>query len=193
MRWFGRRRDRRHEEAERQAVAELLDGDHHRASVRGGDQVMVNAGKVLENVALAMERVDLDINTEISIEEDVARFEELVTLVDTLRCGPTLAVHVVNTAMRIMSARYPAELVGRPLPPEYDLRKLTPLQIDTQHQEIAKKIFNRRTASAADLTEDDVIGDFHALDPPDQIQVFIVLFSMYGHKVGAMKYTTGIE
>ncbi|MDQ0381470.1 transposase [Amycolatopsis thermophila] len=31
---------------------------------------------------------------------------------------------MVNTAMRIMAARYPAELVTNPLPAEYDLRKM---------------------------------------------------------------------
>jgi hypothetical protein len=47
-----------------------------------------------------------------------------------------------NTAMKIMSARYPADLIRRPQPPEYDLRKLTPQQISDREQEIAKAIFN---------------------------------------------------
>jgi hypothetical protein len=31
---------------------------------------------------------------------------------------PLLVVHVANTAMRIMSARYPEDLIRRPLPPD---------------------------------------------------------------------------
>jgi hypothetical protein len=102
-----------------------------------------------------------------------------------------LAVHVVNTAMRIMSARYPAELVRTPLPPEYDLRKILALNVTDQQHTIAKSIFNQRTTSATDLTEDDIAGQ---LDPlvPDQMELFVTLFYMYGTKVGAMKHRTGI-
>ncbi len=192
MRWFRRRRDSHHRE-QQQTVRELLDQDHPRASVSEGDRITVLPSKVLENIALAMERVDLDINTEISIEEDVVPFDELAALISSMGMGPVLAVHVVNTAMKIMSARYPADLIRRPLPPEYDIRKLTPLQIGDSEQEIAKTIFNRRTVSDADLTEDDVATDLEPLDSGGQVQVFVTLFAMYGHKVGAMKYTTGIE
>jgi len=136
--------------------------------------------------------VDTDIHTPISIEEDVAPFDELVTMVQTLRLGPTLAVHVANTAMRIMSARYPAELVRRPLPAQYDLRKLAPLTITDQQHEIAKTIFNRRTTSTADLAENDV-PELESLDFTDQMQIFVALFYMFGSKLGAMKYRTGIE
>jgi len=192
MRWF-RRRNGPHRREQQQEVRELLDQDHPRASVSDGDRITILPGKVFENIALAMERVDLDINTEISFEEDVVPFDELAALIGSMGMGPALAVHVVNTAMKIMSARYPADLIRRPLPPEYDLRKLTPLQISGREQEIAKTIFNRRTVSGANLAEDDVATDFEPLDPGDQVQVFIALFTMFGHKVGAMKYTTGIE
>ncbi|GAA2571779.1 hypothetical protein [Pseudonocardia hydrocarbonoxydans] len=64
-----------------------------------------------------MERVDLDIGTAISMEEDAVTTDELMNVVDELTMGPTPAVHVVNNAMRIMAARYPADLVDRPLPP----------------------------------------------------------------------------
>jgi uncharacterized ParB-like nuclease family protein len=104
-----------------------------------------------------------------------------------------LAVHVVNTAMRIMSARYPAELVRRPLPPEYDLRKILALPIDDQDQAIAKVIFNRRAESTVDLTEDDISADLEPLDVPATVTIFVALFYMYGTKIGAMKHRTGIE
>jgi uncharacterized ParB-like nuclease family protein len=103
-----------------------------------------------------------------------------------------LAVHVVNTAMRIMSARYPAELVRTPLPPEYDLRKILALNVTDQQHTIAKSIFNQRTTSATDLTEDDIAGQLEPLAVPDQMELFVTLFYMYGTKVGAMKHRTGI-
>jgi hypothetical protein len=196
MNWFGRKHPKPGEPdpdpRAQEAARELLDRYHSRASISDGDRMILAPGKVLENIAFAMERVDADINTPISIEEDVAPLDELVSLIQSLRMGPALSVHVVNTAMRIMSARYPAELVRTPLPPQYDLRKLAPLSVTGQQHEIAKTIFNRRTTSTADLTEDDV-PELEPLDMTDQIQIFVVLFYMFGTKVGAMKHRTGIE
>lgn len=172
---------------------EFLDRYHPRASMPAGDRLLLDPAKVLDNIATAMERLDLDISTEISIEEDVVSFDELASLIQHLMMGPTLAVHVVNTALRIMAARYPAELVNNPLPPEYDLRQLFPLQITDAQHETARTIFNRRTTSTADLTEDDVLDEFERLNHEGQLQVFVTLFYMYGSKIGAMKYRTGIQ
>jgi hypothetical protein len=90
MRWFRRRRGSHREQ--QQTVRELLDQDHPRASVSEGDRITVLPGKVLENIALAMERVDLDINTEISIEEDVVPFDELTALISSMGMGPVLGI-----------------------------------------------------------------------------------------------------
>jgi uncharacterized ParB-like nuclease family protein len=197
MSWFRRRPgkpgERDPDEQAQQAASELLDLYHQRASMSDGDRMIIVPGKVLENIALAMERVDTDINTPVSIEEDVVTIPELMSLIQNLQMGPSLAVHVVNTAMRIMSARYPAELVRTPLPPQYDLRKLHPLTITDQQHDTAKTIFNRRTTSAADLTEDDVAAELEPLDVAGQMEVFVTLFYMFGTKVGAMKQRTGIE
>jgi len=194
MSWFGRKSDDPGQsDPDEQAVGELLDRYHPRASLHDGDKLLFEPSKVLDNISSAMKRVDIDIDTEISIEEDVASFDEIVGMIQTLRLGPTLAVEVVNTAMRIMSARYPAELVRTPLPPGYDLRKLLALTISDQEHEIATTIFNRRTTSAADLTEDDVAADLEPLVVSGNMTVFVALFYMYGTKVGAMKHRTGIE
>ncbi|MEP7024619.1 MAG: hypothetical protein ABJB47_12630 [Actinomycetota bacterium] len=195
MSGFGRKRRKPGEpdpDPRVQAVSELLDRYHSRASISEGDRVIIEPGKVLENIAFAMERVDTDIGTPISIEEDVAPPDELAALIQNLRMGPALSVHVANTAMKIMSARYPAHLVRTPLPPQYDLRKLAPLSITDQQHEIAKTIFNRRTTSTADLTEDNVT-ELEPLDMAGQMAIFVALFYMFGTKVGAMKHRTGIE
>lgn len=177
-----------------QAVEELLDARHHRASLSGGGRIVVEPGQVLRNISEAMERVDLDINTEISIEDDVAKFDEIYSMVQSMLMGPMLAAHVVNEAVRIMAPRYPADLVFRPLPAEYDVRKLLPaMALDDTEHDTAKRIFNRRLAAPADLTEDDVRDDLEPLDAGGQTQAFITLFLMYGHKVGAIKDRTGIE
>ena len=174
-----------------QAVSEMLNPYHQRASISDGDRMLVEPGKVLANIALAMERVDTDINTPVSIEEDVAPVDELMSMVQ-VGLGPALAVHVANTAMEIISARYPADLVRRPLPAQFDLRRLLPITITEEPHEIAKAIFIRRTARTADLDETDV-PETGALSTADQLQVFMALFFMFGSKVGALKYATGIE
>lgn len=181
------------DEQAQQEVSELLDRYHHRASLHDGNKLVIEPSKVLDNIAMAMERVDTDINTEVSIEDDVASTDEIMSMIQTLRLGPTLAVYVVNTAMRIMSARYPAELVDCPLPPEYDLRKILALTISDQEHQSAKTIFNRRTTNTADLTEADVAADLEPLDVAETMTVFVALFYMYGTKIGAMKHRTGIE
>jgi hypothetical protein len=43
---------------------------------------------VLENIREAMERLDLDINTAISIEEDVVTLDELLAMIEHMRMGP---------------------------------------------------------------------------------------------------------
>ncbi|RBM17944.1 hypothetical protein DI005_20665 [Prauserella sp. PE36] len=174
------------------AAIEFINRDHPRASINDGEKILLNPAQVLDNISHAMERLDLDINTPISIEEDVAALTELHTMVLNLMMGPTLAVHVVNTALRIMSARYPAELVTNPLPAEYDLRKIIPLPLDDHAHDLAKKIFNQRTTAATDLVEDDLYDLYEPLDVPTQLQVFNALFYMYGTKIGALKHRTGI-
>ncbi|TNH28793.1 hypothetical protein FHG89_14235 [Micromonospora orduensis] len=198
MKWFGRQRKPGGEGQEPQQdglqeVREMLDPYHHRASVEDGGRLIVQPGQVLENITVAMERLDIDINTPISIEDDVATQDELVGMIQTLGLGALLAAHVVNTAMRIMSARYPAELVRRPLPEQYDLRQLYPLTFTDREHETARKIFNERAARTVDLDADDLRSRMEPLATGQQVQVVLALFFMFGSKVGAMKHRTGIQ
>jgi hypothetical protein len=138
------------------AFGELAYGDHPRSSISAGDRIYVAPGQVLDNIARAMARIDLDIDTPVSIEEDAVTAEEMMVLVKTLGLGPALAVHVANTALQIMSAPLPRGT--GPLAPAAAIRpaQRCPLTLtDAQHQ-TAKTIFNQRTASTADLTEDDI-------------------------------------
>ena len=194
---FGRRgrhgRDDAPSEKAQQEARELLDQYHPRASTTDGEQIVIAPGKVLDNIELAMERVDNDIDTPVSIEDDVVPLDELATLIEKFMMGPTLAVTVVNTALKIMAARYPTELVRAPLPVEYDLRAMVPLELSDHVHDVAKTIFNRRTLSAVDLTEGDIATEMSGLDIPEQITTFVALFYMFGTKVGALKYRTGIK
>ncbi|HEX7309211.1 hypothetical protein [Lentzea sp.] len=172
---------------------ELLDPHHHRASAHLGDRLVVDPGQVLENVAMAMERLDLDIETPVSIEEDVATLEELVAMVDHFGKGPALVAHTLNTAARVVNARYPAELVRHPLPPDCDLRRLFHADVDERSQDVARAVFNRRLAEPADVRDTEVAVDLDRLSPQQQIEVFMAVFFLYGTKIGALQNRTGIR
>ena len=172
---------------------ELLDPHHHRASVHLGDQFVVDPQQVLANVAMAMERLDLDINTPVSIEDDVATLDELVAVVDHFGKGPVLIAHTLNTAARVMNARYPAELVHHPLPPDCDLRRLFHADVDERAQDVARAVFNRRLTEPADVRDTEVAVDLDGLSPQQQIEVFMAVFFLYGIKVGALQNRTGIR
>ncbi|MFD9704464.1 hypothetical protein [Lentzea sp. NPDC059081] len=172
---------------------ELLDPHHHRASAHLGDRLVVDPEQVLENVAMAMERLDLDIGTPVSIEEDVATLEELVAMVDHFGKGPLLVAHTLNTAARVMTARYPAELVRHPLPPDCDLRWLFHADVDERSQDVARAVFNRRLAEDADVRYTEVAVDLDGLSSQQQIEVFMAVFFLYGTKIGALQNRTGIR
>ncbi|GLY54468.1 hypothetical protein [Lentzea sp. NBRC 102530] len=182
----------RHADLDRD-TRELLDPHHHRASIHVGDQLIVDPDQVLANVALAMERLDLDTSTPVSIDEDVASIEELVALVDHFEQGPALIAHTLNTAARVMNARYPAEPVHRPLPSDCDLRRLFHADVDERSQDIARAVFNRRLARMADVSAAEIAVDVHELTSQQRIEVFMAVFFLYGTKVGALQNRTGIR
>ncbi|WP_143116111.1 hypothetical protein [Lentzea xinjiangensis] len=172
---------------------ELLDPHHHRASVHLGDQLVIDPDQVLANVAMAMERLDLDIDTPVTIEEDVATLDELVAVVDHLDKGPALVAHTLNTAARVMNARYPADLVHRPLPRDCDLRRLFHADIDERSQDVARMVFNRRLADEVDVQDAEIRNDLDGLTPHQRIEVFMAVFFLYGTKIGALQNRTGIR
>ena len=70
MRWFGRKNGNAGDpDPARSSKSASSDRDHPRASLEDGDQIIVNAGQVLENIAMTMERVDVDIDTPVSIDD----------------------------------------------------------------------------------------------------------------------------
>jgi hypothetical protein len=190
MSWF-RRKDRKTDPTgagdEDRVVAELLDPYHHRASAVDGDRLVINASQVLDNIELALERLDLDINAAFSISEDVVDVDVLTAMVGSMAQGPTVALTVLNAGTRILDARYPRELARLPFPEQYDLRQLQPLQITDAQHELGRQLFNRRTASAKDLEWSDV-PEIEELSTVDQVQLFVTLVFMFASKSGAIQW-----
>jgi hypothetical protein len=176
-------------------VREFMDRGHQRASVADGDRMMLDPGQVLTNIENTMRRVHADINTHVSVADDLASEKELMVMMGELMMAAPLIVFLVNTGMAVMkTGGYPDELVTTPLPDHYDITALVPsLQVNERQHEIAKAIFNTRTTSPADLTEDDVDEILEPLDLAGKIEVFIILFWMWGTKIGAMKNVTGTD
>ncbi|WP_134046427.1 hypothetical protein [Amycolatopsis arida] len=176
-------------------MREFLNREHQRASIVDDDKILMDPGQVLTNIENTMQRIDADINVHVSIAEDIATEKELMAMMGDLKMDSLLILFLVNTGMRIMKAGgYPTELVTKPLPDHYDLTALVPaLTVNQRQHQIAKAIFDRRSTSPDDLTEDDIAADLDPLDLPAKIQVFIILFYMWGTKIGAMKNATGTE
>ncbi|WP_439659597.1 hypothetical protein ACSHWB_45740 [Lentzea sp. HUAS TT2] len=172
---------------------ELLDPHHHRASIHLGDRLVVDPDQVLANVAMAMERLDLDINTPVSIEDDVATLDELVALVGHFDQGPALIAHTLNTAARVIKSRYPSELVRHPLPPDCDLRRLFHADVDERSQNVARSAFNQRLAQDVDVRETEIAVELDWLSAQQRIEVFMAVFFLYGTKVGALQNRTGLR
>jgi hypothetical protein len=190
--WFRSRKSRRREE-ERRVSRELLDVYHDRASVSGpGDELLVAPHKVLANIDHALERLDLDLNAMVAIE-DFTSPHELMVIVDRLRMGSMLLAHTVNTAFRIMLARYPEDLVRAPLPPELDVRAMVPLTGSDREHELARRVFNRRAEAPEALDETTPLPDVAGHEPLEIPAGFVLLYAMYGVKLSALKQRTGIE
>lgn len=189
--WFSRKF--RREEQDRREAGELFDDYHHRASITGpDDEFAVAPHKVLTNIDFAMERLDLDINQPVAIE-DFAHPDELMMLVDHLRMGSMLLAHTANTAFRIMLARYPEDLVRARVPKELDVRKMLPLSGSDREHELARRVFNRRAKAAEELEETAPLPDVAGYDSLEITNGFMLLWAMYGLKLGALKRRTGIE
>ncbi|WP_414945578.1 hypothetical protein [Amycolatopsis sp. cmx-11-32] len=152
-------------------------------------------GQVLTNIENTMRRLHADINTEVSVDGDLANEKELMVMMGELMMASPLITFLVNTGMQIMTTGgYPAELVTKPLPDHYDITALIPsLKVTQRHHEIAITIFNMRTVSTRDLTEGDVDELLDSLDLAGKIEVFIILFWIWGTKLGAMKNVMGVD
>ncbi|MFI6031630.1 hypothetical protein [Amycolatopsis magusensis] len=176
-------------------VHQFFDRGHQRASIVDDGRMMMDPGKVLTNIENTMRRVHTDIHTEFSIAEDIATDKELMAMMGELMMDSFLILFLVNTGMKVMiDGGYPADLVTRPLPDHYDITVLVPaLTVNQRQHQIAKAIFDLRSTSTADLTDDDIADTIAPLDLAEKIEVFIILFYMWGTKIGAMKNRLGTD
>ncbi|MFI9005983.1 hypothetical protein ACIGNX_01960 [Actinosynnema sp. NPDC053489] len=174
-------------------VREFLDPWHPRASVEtgGSGQVIVNPERVLDNITLALHRLDVDIDAPPAFEPDTVTVNELAVMIDDLDRAATLVTRLVNIAVQLMATRYPEALVRFPLPETYDLRDVDRLAIGDREHALARQILNHRLASDVDLEPDDVVELLRPLGPGEQVHLLVALCRMYRHKLLALKHHTG--
>jgi hypothetical protein len=115
MRLFRRATPPPDDDSAREVVGELLDSYHHRASiVTGDDEMIIELGKVLENITLTMERWTTTSRPRWgSRTPPPSRSSPASSRWGWMAPGATRG----NTAMQIMTARYPEELVSLPVHP----------------------------------------------------------------------------
>ena len=174
-------------------VREFLDPWHPRASVETDrpEQVFVDPERVLDNITLALHRLDVDIDAPPAFEPDTVTVNELAVMLDDLDRTAALVARLVNVAVQLMAARYPEALVRFPLPDTYDLRDVDRLAIGDREHHLARDILNQRLGTDVDLHPDDLVERLRPLDPGEQVHLLVALCRMYRHKLLALKLHTG--
>lgn len=182
MAWFDRFRRKRVAEHERvsREVGEMLDPYTERTHVVEGDRAMVNPGQILENIRARMGRIDIDPDTEWS-PENVMSLEEGQVLFQQLRMGRMVVTETAWYARQIL-ARWPAENVEHPMPPEARIESfLDGPTVDAADGDIARKVINRALASHEHIETHPELG---GLDPVKLLSVWIGVVSWFGIKSG---------
>ncbi|WP_146174072.1 hypothetical protein [Saccharothrix carnea] len=174
-------------------VREFLDPWHPRASVETDrpEQVFVDPERVLDNITLALHRLDVDIDAPPAFEPDTVTVNELAVMLDDLDRTAALVARLVNIAVQLMAARYPEALVRFPLPETYDLRDVDRLTIGDREHRLARDILNERLGTDSDLHPDDLVDRLRPLGPGEQVHLLVALCRMYRHKLLALKHHTG--
>lgn len=174
-------------------VREFLDPWHPRASVEAGrpEQVVVDPERVLDNITLALHRLDVDTDAPPAFEPDTVTVNELAVMLDDLDRAASLVARLVNIAVQLMATRYPEVLVRFPLPDTYDLRDVDRMAIGDREHDLARDILNHRLAADADLHPDDLVEQLRPLGPGEQVHLLVALCRMYRHKLLALKLHTG--
>jgi hypothetical protein len=177
-----------------QELREFLDRGHQRASVVDDGRIKMDPGQVLTNIENTMQRVHDNINVHVSIADDIATETELMAM-GNLAMDSFLILFLVNTGMKLMKdGGYPDELVTKPLPDHYNITALMPgFTVNERQHQVAKAIFDRRSTSPTDLTDDDIAADLEPLDLVEKIEVFIILFHIWCTKIGAMKTSRALS
>lgn len=174
-------------------VREFLDPWHPRASVETDppERVFVDPERVLDNITLALHRLDVDIDAPPAFEPDTVTVNELAVMLDDLDRTAALVARLVNIAVQLMAARYPETLVRFPLPDTYDLRDVDRLAIGDREHRLALDILNERLGTDVDLHPDDLVERLRPLGPGEQVHLLVALCRMYRHKLLALKHHTG--
>jgi hypothetical protein len=178
----------------RTQVLEFLDPWHPRASVEAsgpGAEVVVDPERVLDNITLALHRLDVDLDAPAPLGPDTLTENELVVMLAGPDRPAVLVAHVVNTAVRLMHSRYPLTAARAPFPDDYDLREVETLDVGDREHALARALFNQRLAGEPYLDPADLTPRLRAVDFEGHIRLLAALSVMFTHKLLALKHHTG--
>ncbi|MFC5286565.1 hypothetical protein ACFPM7_05835 [Actinokineospora guangxiensis] len=170
-------------------LREFLDPWHPRASIESGriEETVVDPQRVLDNVVMALHRLDIDLDSPSVLDPATITTAELAAMLDGDR-APQLIAHVLNTAVRLMASRYPGPAARDPFSHQYDLRHLTPPAVDGDELALARDLFNRRLAAHDDMAPADLAADLAPYDPGGLVRVLAAISVLYCHKLVVLKY-----
>lgn len=163
-------------------VEELLNPYGERAFVVEDQGALVDPGRILENVHQRMERVDLDPSTPWG-PDSLISMDELTVMFVQLEMGHLVISQTAWFARQIL-ARWPAELVERPLPSEARIEMfLDGPKVDPTDGDTARRVLNRALASPDEVTTHP---ELDGMSNKELVVVWMALVFWFGIKSGAL-------
>jgi hypothetical protein len=164
-------------------IRDLLDPYSERTSVPhpGSDQVIIEPGKIIDNLRDRMDRYAIDPLLDAAVEDFISADE--VQFLARLSALPVLVHATALQAAKLVHWELPEQMAAYPISPEFDLVKQTGMSFTPVQLETGRKIFNQATANpgaAEDYQSNDELDD---LSPGDQAGVFMVVLVCYLIKI----------
>ena len=170
-------------------LREFLDPWHPRASMETDriEDTVVDPERVLDNIVLALHRLDVDLDSPSVLEPATITTTELAAMLDGGRAAQLIA-HVLNTAVRLLTSRYPEAAARAPFSGHYDLQHLTPPAVDEAELALARELFNRRLADHEDIAPAAVAPELAPYDAGGLVRVLAAISVLYCHKLLVLKH-----
>jgi hypothetical protein len=163
-------------------VRQFRDLYDERATIIEGDRVVMDPGKVLENIRARMERIDLDPGTPWPLDQ-VMSWEEMAVLFDQLRMGPLVVAETAECARQILS-RWPADAVQHPIPPQARIEEFLPgTEMEVASQDLGRRVINRALAGPAEV---ETYSELDEASAQDLMGAWLAVLFWYAIKSGLL-------
>jgi hypothetical protein len=174
-------------------VEEFLDPWHPRASVDSIDgdhtaQSVVDPERVLDNITLALHRMDIDPFAPSPVGPATVTENELIVMLAGIERASALVAHMINVAVNSLVNQYPERVARAPFPTAYDPREAEVVTIHDHELDLARDLFNHRLNSHTDFDPADTAAPLELLDFGGRHRLLSAISVMYAHRLLALKY-----